>query len=148
MDNRTAGYEETTRRIIGCAMRLHSILGAGLIESVYHRCLHSEMAEDGLQFVSHQRVPVVYKGRHLGPYLFVDFIVGGVVLVEIKAVEHLAPVHAAQVITYLKLTGCPVGLLINFNVPSLRSGIRRLYNRDRRLFTVARTGETGRGEDG
>lgn len=143
MDSRTAGFEDTTRRIIGCAMRLHSILGAGLIESVYHRCLHSEMEEDGLQFVSHQRVPIVYKGRHLGPYLFVDFIVDGVVLVEIKAVEHIAPVHAAQLITYLKLTGCPVGLMINFNVPSLRSGIRRLYNRDHQVLTAAGTGGSG-----
>ena len=110
-------------------MEVHSVLGAGLTESVYERCLASELRRRGFAFDVHRPVPVIYKDQLLGRPLVVDFVVEDVVLVEIKAVVAIAEVHVAQVITYLKLTGCPVGLLINFNVPHLRNGIRRLYNR-------------------
>jgi GxxExxY protein len=101
------------------------------MESVYDRCFAAELHLRGFSFEAHRSVPVTYKGRSLGRPLVVDFIVEGIVLVEIKAVAANAPVHEAQVITYLKLTGCPVGLLINFNVPSLRrKGIRRLSHPD------------------
>ena len=128
MWHHASGYEDLTERIIGCAMRVHSVLGAGLLESIYTACLVYELSDAEVPFDINRRVPVVYKGRSVGPSLVADLVVREVVLVEVKAVEAIAPIHVAQVITYLKLTGCPVGLLINFNVPSLRTGIRRLYN--------------------
>lgn len=127
MWHHASGYEDLTERIIGCAMRVHSALGAGLLESIYTACLVYELSDAELPFDINRRVPIVYKGRSVGPSLVADLVVREVVLVEVKAVEAIAPIHVAQVITYLKLTGCPVGLLINFNVPSLRTGIRRLY---------------------
>ena len=129
MFKHTAGHEDLTERIIAAAIEVHSVLGAGLMESVYDRCFAAELTVRGFSFEAHRSVPVTYKGRSLGRPLVIDFIVEGIVLGEIKAVEATAPVHEAQVITYLKLTGCP--LLINFNVPSLRKkGIRRLCHPD------------------
>ena len=131
MFRHAVGHENLTGQIIGGAIEVHSALGAGLLESVYDDCLADELGQVGLSFVRHHHVPIIYKGRRLSQRLFVDFIVGDVVLVEVKAVDAIAAVHVAQVITYLKLTGCPVGLLINFNVPSLRNGgVRRQYNPD------------------
>jgi GxxExxY protein len=129
MYRHASGHEALTERIIAAAMEVQSVLGAGLMESVYERCFASELRLRGIAFEIHRPVPVIYKGRSLGRPLIVDFVVEDVVLVEIKAVAVTADVHVAQVITYLKLTGCPVGLLINFNVPHLRNGIRRLYKR-------------------
>jgi len=129
MFKHATGHEDLTDRIIRCAIEVHSELGAGLLESIYDECLADELKQAGLPFVRHERVPITYKGRRLAERLIADFIVSGIVLVEVKAVEAVAAVHVAQVITYLKLSGCPIGLLINFNVPSLRQGgIRRQYN--------------------
>jgi GxxExxY protein len=126
------GHEDLTERIIACAMEVHSMLGPGLLESIYTQCLAAEFRMNGLSFSQEQAVPVVYKGQCLGPRLVVDFVVEHVCVVEIKAVAAILPVHVAQGVTYVKLTGCPVGLLINFNVPSLRSGIKHLYHPDLR----------------
>jgi GxxExxY protein len=119
-----ANFKDRTAAIIGCALRVHSHLGAGLLESVYEACLCSEMGREGLAFERQVAVPIRYRGELLGPALRIDLIVEEVI-VEVKAVERLLPVHDAQLITYLKLSGKPLGLLLNFNVPHLRHGIRR-----------------------
>lgn len=117
--------------MIGCAIEVHRILGAGLLESVYTECLHRELRVQRLFAERERRVPVIYKGERLGEMFKIDLLVEKCVVVEVKAVEKLAPVHEAQVITYLKLSGCPAGLLMNFNSVLLRNGLRRLDHPDR-----------------
>jgi GxxExxY protein len=127
-------YDDTERvanQVIGCAIEVHRILGAGLLESVYSECLLSEVRARGLFAERDRRVPIIYKGQRLGEMLKIDLLVENCVVVELKAVEKLAPVHEAQVITYLKLSGCPAGLLMNFNSVLLRNGLRRLDHPDR-----------------
>jgi GxxExxY protein len=123
-------FEPLTNQIIACAIEVHKTLGPGLLESVYQECMEVELNSAGLEFTSGQRVPLEYKGRRLRGVLTLDLLVGGCVVVELKAVEQLHPVYLAQVITYLKLTGCPAGLLLNFNNASLRNGLRRLDHPD------------------
>jgi len=122
--------EGLTARIIRCAIEVHRILGPGLLESVYHECLIAELNANGLAIACARKVPIVYKGLKLQTPLEFDLMVEGKVIVELKAVESLHPVHEAQVITYLKLTGCPAGLLINFNEVLLKNGLRRLDHPD------------------
>ena len=115
--------------IIRCAIAVHREFGPGLLESVYQACMLIELASAGLPAAVKQRVPLVYKGQKLAEYLELDLIVEDQIIVELKAVENLHPVHLAQLITYLKLTGRPAGLLINFNSTSLRlGGLRRVTN--------------------
>lgn len=121
---------ELTELVIKCAMAVHSALGPGLLESVYVECLVIELRASGLGTELERRVPIVYRGEAIRTKLRVDLIVDGRLIVEIKAVDRLHPVHQAQVITYLKLTGCPAGLLFNFNVTSIRQGLRRLDHPD------------------
>jgi len=121
-------HEDITERIIGAAIKVHSALGPGLLESTYHACLEHEFLTDGLHFESQVPLPVVYRDIRLNLGYRLDFVVEEVVIVEIKAVEKILPVHLAQSLSYLKLKPCPVGLLINFNVVHLRSGIRRIVN--------------------
>lgn len=121
-----AGFEAVTERIIGCAIEVHRHTGPGLLESVYEACLARELKAAQLKYDRQISLPIVYKGEPLDCACRIDFVVEEHVLVEVKSVEHLLDVHKAQVITYLRLSGLPVGLLINFNVPVLRSGIRRL----------------------
>lgn len=109
-------------------MEVHKALGPGLLESIYQRCMEVELGLRGLQFEGQKRVDLHYKGHDVGNDLFVDLIVGGKVIVELKAAEALLPVHEAQLLTYLRLTGMGVGLLINFNVPVLKQGVRRMVN--------------------
>jgi GxxExxY protein len=123
-------HKDLTDAIIGCGIRVHEVFGAGLYESVYSVCMIMELRDAGLHVEEQRRVPLVYRGRRLGKKLVVDLVVNQTVLIELKAVEALAAVHTAQVITYLKLTGLPVGLLMNFNVPRLKDGIRRLVRPD------------------
>lgn len=122
--------EALTERVIGCAIAVHRALGPGLLESVYKACLRIELEESALKVETEQRIPLRYRGRLVPASLVCDLIVEGELLLELKAVEQIIPVHVAQVITYLKLSGCPVGLLINFNTTSLRSGLRRLEHPD------------------
>jgi GxxExxY protein len=117
-----------TGTIIGAAVEVHRVLGPGLLESIYGTCLQFELAQRKLRFVIQRAVPVTYKSVPLDAKYRVDLIVGDLVVVEIKAVEGLTGVHKAQVLTYLKLTGCPAGLLINFNVARLVDGVSRLIN--------------------
>ena len=120
--------EDITERIIAGAMKVHSALGPGLLESTYHACLQYEFAAAGLHFERQVRLPVVYRDVQLEVGYRIDFFVETSVIVELKAVEKLLPIHVAQLLSYLKLTGCRVGLLINFNVVHLRQGIRRVAN--------------------
>ena len=121
-------HEDITRRIIDAAMRVHTALGAGLLESTYTTCLLHELGLTGLRLEHQVRLPVVYRGQSLEAGYRIDFLIENCVIVEIKAVEKLLPLHTAQLITYLKLSGRSVGLLINFNVPHLRHGIKRVVN--------------------
>jgi GxxExxY protein len=121
-------HEDITYRIIGAAMNVHSALGAGLLESTYNACLCHEFLSRRLQFEHQVRLPVVYNGITIDAGYRIDFLVEGCVIVELKSVEKLIALHKAQLITYLKLSGRHVGLLINFNVPHLRQGIQHIVN--------------------
>ena len=122
------GPNEASYLVIAAAMKVHSAIGAGVLESAYHACLFHELVQAGLQFEHQVRLPLVYRGIQLPSAYRVDFIVENCLIVEIKCVEKLLPVHVAQLLSYLKLSGRKLGLLINFNVPHLRQGIRRVIN--------------------
>lgn len=115
-----------TGRIIGAAIEVHRILGPGLLESAYEACLDYELQLIGLETKRQQTVPIIYKGIELDCDYRIDLLVENEVIVEIKSVKDLALVHEAQLLSYLKLRGGGRGLLINFNVPFLKEGIRRL----------------------
>lgn len=117
-----------TEAIIGAAIEVHRALGPGLLESTYETCLVFELVQRGLKVEQQKALPVIYKGVKLDCGYRLDLLVEDAVIVEIKAVDHLAPIHLAQLLSYLKLSGCKVGLLINFNVKILRDGIRRVVN--------------------
>jgi GxxExxY protein len=123
-------HENLTERIIGCAMIVHDTLGPGLLESIYQRCLVVELRASSLQVATERSVPVLYRGTAVDSPFRLDIVVDELVIVEVKAVQTTAPVHHAQVISYLKLTGCPVGLLINSNVTLLKHGIRKVVRPD------------------
>jgi GxxExxY protein len=116
--------ENLTERIIGCAIEVHRHLGPGLLESAYERAMCVELADSGLCFECEVLLPVVYKGRTVGDYR-IDLIVEDTVVVELKSVERFEPVFEAQMLTYLRLTGKKVGLLINFNSRLLKNGVKR-----------------------
>ncbi len=118
-------WKELTGAIIGAAIEVHRELGPGLLESAYQACLAREFALRKIEFEQQIALPVTYKGTAIDCGYRLDFLVDGKVIVELKAVEALHDVHDAQLLTYLKLTGCKVGLLINFNVAVLKNGIRR-----------------------
>jgi len=119
-------YEkELTSQIIGAAIEVHKALGPGLLESAYQACLARELSLRRVPFEREKPLPVEYKGVQLNCGYRLDFLVNDKVVVELKAVEHVHPVHEAQLLTYLMLSGCRVGLLINFNVPVLKDGIVR-----------------------
>jgi GxxExxY protein len=119
-------HEDVTDRVIAAAIKVHSGLGAGLLESAYHACLLYEFGRTGLRCESEVRLPVVYEQVRIDAGYRLDFVVEDCVILEIKAVEKVLPIHLAQMLTYLKLSAKPVGLLINFNVPHLRQGLRRV----------------------
>jgi len=111
-------------KVIGAAIRVHRSLGPGCFESVYESCLDREFREVELPFERQVEIPVSYRGDEVSPAFRADFVVGGILLVELKSVERIHPVHEAQVLTYLRLSGLKQGLLINFNVPILRHGLK------------------------
>ena len=120
-------YEkDLTGQIIGAAIEVHRELGPGLLESAYQACLAREFSLRNLPFEQEKPLPVEYKGARVDCGYRLDFIVAEKVVVELKAVNAVQKVHEAQLLTYLKLTGCRVGLLINFNVPVLKDGIKRM----------------------
>lgn len=126
-----AEVEALTEKIIGCAIEVHRTIGPGLLESMYRDCMIIELKTEQLRVESDRPLHLEYKGQRIGGELRLDLVVERLVIVELKAVERLHPVHLAQVITYLKLTGCPAGLLMNFNSTTLRAGLRRLDHPDR-----------------
>ncbi|HET8935070.1 MAG TPA: GxxExxY protein [Polyangiales bacterium] len=114
--------------VIGACIEVHRHLGPGLLESVYEECVCHELGVAGIAFERQKTLPVLYKGLKLQPSYRLDLIVEDQLLIELKAVERLLPVHEAQVITYLKLSGLPVGLLVNFHTAAIKHGLRRLIN--------------------
>ena len=128
MDSTYSQFVEAglTRKIIGCAMEVHRELGPGLLESVYRQCLMRELEVQRLPFVKEVKIPITYKGLEIECGFRADLIVSNSIVVELKALEALLPLHEAQLLTYLKLTKRRVGLLLNFNATSLKHGIRRL----------------------
>ena len=137
-----------TRQIIAAAMKVHTVLGPGLLESAYHACLLHELRKQGLTVSSQVGLPVVYEGEKIDLGYRIDLIVGDVVIVEIKCVEAINPVHQAQLLSYMRLSGRQVGLLINFHVAHLQDGIKRMvdgYDWSKTLSTTEDT-ESHRGE--
>jgi GxxExxY protein len=117
---------DLTEAIIGGAIAVHRELGPGLLESVYEKCLAFELADRGLSVTTQKEIPVRYKNLTFDCSFRADLIVDNKVLVELKSIDQLTPVHTSQVITYLKLTGLKTGLLINFNVQTLKTGLKRI----------------------
>jgi GxxExxY protein len=120
--------QNISRAIITSAMKVHSELGPGLLESTYTACLQYELLQCGLQCLTQVGLPVVYHGVKLELGYRIDLLVENLVIVEIKSVESVSPVHQAQILSYLKLSGKSLGLLINFNGAHLKDGIRRFVN--------------------
>ena len=118
--------EQLTEQIIGAAIEVHRELGPGLLESAYEQCLCHELSLRGISFQRQVRMPVRYKGILLDCGYCIDLIVADEVILELKCVDKIIPVHEAQLLTYLKLSGKRVGLLINFNCEVLRAGIKRM----------------------
>lgn len=119
---------ELSSAIIGCALRVHKALGPGLLESAYEACLLYELTRSNLKVEQQKGLPLVYQDVNLECGYRVDLLVENKVIVELKAVESINPLHSAQVLTYLKLSHCKLGLIINFNVLLLKDGIRRIVN--------------------
>jgi len=117
-----------TEKIIGAAIQVHRVLGPGLLESAYEACLAFELGRGGLKVEQQKPLPLIYEQVKLECGYRIDLLVEGLVVVEIKSVDALAPIHEAQVMSYLKLSGCKLALLINFNVRVLKDGIRRFVN--------------------
>lgn len=112
--------------VIGCAMKVHTALGPGLLESAYQECLHYELLESGLHVKRELALPIVYKDVKLDHGYRIDLLVEDSIVIEIKTVEAFTDVHTAQLLTYLKLGGYPLGLLLNFHVSRMKEGVKRL----------------------
>ena len=121
-------YNELTYKIISACIEVHRELGPGLLESVYEVCLLEELEKCGLKATSQVRLPVVYKGKVLSKEFVMDIVVEGLVVLELKTIESLHPLHEVQLVTYLRLSGKKLGLLLNFNVEVMKDGIRRKIN--------------------
>jgi GxxExxY protein len=119
-------HRELTESIIGAAISVHRELGPGLLESVYEKCLAFELADRGLSVTTQKEIPVRYKNLTFDCSFRADLIVENKVLLELKSIDQLSPIHTSQVITYLKLTGLRTALLINFNVQILKTGLKRI----------------------
>ena len=116
---------ELTERVIGLAIEVHRLTGPGMLESVYEGCLCHELAQAGIGFERQVRIPVVYKGVRFEEGFRADILVDGQLVVEIKAVADIVPVHEAQIISYLRMSGLKLGLLFNFHARLLKDGLRR-----------------------
>ncbi len=122
--------EQLTEQVIGCAIAVHDELGPGLLESVYTECLMIELAANQLRVERERHVPIVYRGQTIRGRLRIDLLVEDQVIVEVKSAERSNPVFMAQLVTYLKLTGMPAGLLMNFNLSTLKAGLKRASHPD------------------
>jgi GxxExxY protein len=119
---------DSSRPVIDAAMKVHTVLGPGLLEGAYEGCLAHELRKRGHLVVQQLALPVVYDGIRIDLGYRIDLLINGALVVEVKAVSRLTPIHSAQLLSYLKLGGYKVGLVINFNVPRLKDGICRLVN--------------------
>jgi len=117
-----------TETVIGVAINVHRALGPGLLESAYEACMIYDLMQEGFTVEQQKALPIVYRGVHLECGYRLDLMVENQVIVEIKSIEKLLPIHKAQLLSYLKISGCKVGLLINFNVEILKNGIQRVVN--------------------
>jgi len=118
--------EEVFKKVLDCSFQVHTALGPGLLESSYEECLFYELKQSGLYVEKQKPLPLIYKEVKLDIGYRIDLLVENKVIVEIKSVESLADIHMAQILTYLKLSNCKLGLLINFNVKHLKDGIKRV----------------------
>jgi GxxExxY protein len=123
---KTGNFDDGSAEVIGACIEVHRHLGPGLLESAYERCVCRELSLRGVRFDRQREVPLVYKGLEIDPPYRLDIVVNDRLIVELKAVSQLLPIHEAQVLTYLRLTGLPVAILVNFNVATLRQGVRRI----------------------
>jgi len=119
-------FDELSGKVIGCALEVHKYLGPGLLESTYEQCLAHEMKLTGMSFKMQHPLPVEYKGIKLDCEYRIDLFVENSLIVELKSVENILPIHQAQLLTYMKLADISIGLLINFNVKYLKNGIIRM----------------------
>lgn len=118
-------FDELSHRVIGCAIEVHRILGPGLLESSYQRCLSRELEVNGIEHVCEAPLPIEYKGLSLECGYRVDVLVEESIILELKSVKKIDPIHEAQVLTYMKLSGIHTGLILNFNVTKLKDGLKR-----------------------
>ncbi len=118
--------EEIFKKILDCSFQVHTALGPGLLESAYEECLYYELNKIGLKVEKQKALPLVYKKVKLETGYRIDLIVENSIIIEIKAVDSLSDIHLAQILTYLKLSNCKLGLLVNFNVRHLKDGIKRV----------------------
>jgi GxxExxY protein len=127
------GTNQITRGIIGCGIRVHDVVGPGVFENIYEECMAYELTAEKLQFELQRKVPVIYKGVQLKSVYYIDIVVEGCVIIELKSVQSLLEIHRRQVLTQLKLTNLPIGLLMNFNVVRLADGVKRVVNPSMRI---------------
>jgi GxxExxY protein len=120
------GIEEIFKRVLDCSFKVHTALGPGLLESAYVECLYYELSQSGLIVEKQKPLPLIYKDVKLEAGYRIDLLVEGMVVIEIKSIESLGDIHMAQILTYLKLSKCRLGLLANFNVMHLKDGIKRV----------------------
>jgi len=118
--------ENVFKRILDCSFKVHTALGPGLLESAYTECLYYDLKQAGLKVEKQKPLPLIYKEVYLEAGYRIDLLVESCVIIEIKSIEALADIHLAQILTYLKLSECSLGLLVNFNVAHLKDGIRRV----------------------
>jgi GxxExxY protein len=126
--NSTNQIDRIAREVVDAAFKVHSALGPGLLESAYEACLAHELTKRGYSVERQKPQPVIYEGLEIEVGYRLDLIVENLIIIELKAVEQLAPIHQAQLLTYLKLSNKQIGFLINFNVPLIKDGIRRIAN--------------------
>jgi GxxExxY protein len=127
-DAETQSFRKITEQVIGACIEIHKHLGPGLLESIYEECLCYELSVLGLKFERQKPLHVKYKSVNLDCGYRLDLVIEDKIILELKTVEHLLPIHEAQLLTYLKLSGLTLGLLINFNVPVLKNGVKRIAN--------------------
>jgi len=122
------GIEVTASKIVAAAMRVHTALGPGLLESAYQRCMEYDLQHDGSQVMCEVVLPILYRGISIDAGYRIDMIVDNSIIVEHKTVERLLPIHEAQLLTYLKMKNCKLGFILNWNVPRMKDGIKRMVN--------------------
>ena len=118
-------FDELSKRVIGCAIEVHKNLGPGLLESAYERCLSNELTAKGIRHETQKELPIDYKGVRIDSGYRIDLIIENSIIVELKSVDKILPIYEAQLLTYMKLAGIKIGLLINFDETTLKEGIKR-----------------------